>query len=108
MKLSKAQQEVLETAKRNIDKARTYDYPEWLKKINPFYDGGTAYQQKCYEEALAREELKDSWENDRKGIVLTHCSSHTIRALERLGFIEIIEDSVETNGCVDIVKVLNY
>lgn len=107
-KLSKTQQEVLETAKRDINKARTLDYPEWLKEINHFYAGNTEYQKKCYKEALEREEMKRYWENERNAIVFTHCSSHTIRALERMGLIEIIEDSVETGGSIDVVKILNY
>ena len=108
MKLSKAQQEVMDHAKKEIDLARQLDYPDWLKATNHCFQQETAYWQKAYKEAVEKEQSKCYWENDRKAIVLTHCSSHTIRALERLGLIEIIEDSVEIGGSIDVVKVLNY
>lgn len=106
MKLSKVQQEVLDHAKTEIDLARKLDYPDWLKATDHYFQPEN--RSEALQEAIEKECRKKYWENDRKGIVLTHCSSHTIRALEKRGLIEIIEDSIETGGSIDVVKVLNY
>ena len=109
MKLSKTMQAVLDHAKCDIDLARKLNYPEWLMATNHcFQNTDSEYWQKQYKKALAEEYLKKYWEMHRNAEVLTHCSSHTIRALEKRGLIEIIEDSVETGGSIDVVKILNY
>lgn len=49
-----------------------------------------------------------SYERQKQDIFLTHASSHTLRALERRGLIEIIEDSAGASYAgVDVVKLLD-
>jgi hypothetical protein len=103
-KLSKAQQEVMDHAKRKIDKARSMDYPTWLKASDSYYD----YHEKQWKKAVEEGYLKEYWEDARNGIVLTHCNSKTLWKLEEFGLIEIIEDSTGDRCGIDTVKVLNY
>lgn len=104
MKLSKAQEKVMTMAKSDIDRARNMDYPEWLKDQNSIYEE----RDDLFQEAIQKEYLKKYWENERNGIVLTSCSSQTIRKLEKLGLIEIIKDSANERFGLDHVKILNY
>lgn len=108
MKLSKTQEQVLADAKKDIDKARSLSYPEWLKAENHFYQCGNEYNQKCYREAVEKEEMKKYWEEHRNGIVLTHCNTKTLQKLESYGLIEIIYDSTGDYYGIDTIKVLNY
>lgn len=108
MKLSKTQEQVLAQAKKDIDEARNLSYPEWLKAGNSFYQCGNEYHQKCYREAVEREEMKHYWEDHRNGIVLTHCNTKTLQKLESCGLIEIVRDSTGEYFGIDTIKVLNY
>lgn len=100
MKLTNAQQEVMDDAIRQIDTARALDYMEWL------HNQATAIRD--LDDAVAREYLKEYWEKHREGLALTHCSSATLRNLEKRGLIEIIRDSAGERYGLDWVKVLNY
>lgn len=105
MKLSKAQEYVLQDAKEQIDRARALDYKEWLIDVNSYY----AYHEDALIEAMNRGYLKNAWENDRIAIVhVGWVNSRTLRALENLGLIEIIDDSAYSNGAIDTIKILNY
>ena len=111
MKLSKAQAEVMSQAKKDIDLARSLDYPEWLKTTNHVFqnDNDNEYWAKRYEEAVSSGYLKEYWEVERKGQVLTHCNSKTLYKLQELGLIEILYDSKGDGGSgIDRVQVLNY
>ena len=115
MKLSKAQTEVMERAKKDIDKARAMDYPEWLRETDHYFqvpkwaDGELKeYIDERWRKAVEEEYHKKYWEDERNGIVLTHCNSRTLAKLEQLGLIEIIEDSNGQTFGIDTVKVLNY
>ena len=109
MKLSKAQQEVLDQAKASIDFARSATYFDWLKK---------AYRLETDEDCMRNiEESKKyfgydygarRYEEDRNGITIVHCNSKTLYKLEELGLIEIIEDSKGQTYGIDTIKVLNY
>lgn len=111
MKLSKAQAEVLETAKREIDGARRCEtFDEYFvnneaRGFNSSCNTPEKYKAKYPEDW---EELKKYWESKKNGIVLTHCNSKTIQKLEKLGLIEIIEDSCGQYFGIDKIKVLNY
>lgn len=117
-KLSKAQQEVMDHAKKAIDFARTHDFYDWYRKGSGYwkikemtdeeidayledhkkrgYVGTKEYEMKHYQ-----------WNKD--GIdYLCHASSLTIRKLEKLGLIEILEDSKGEYYGFDTIKVLNY
>lgn len=104
MKLSKAQQEVLDKARKDIDIARQYDYPEWYRITQ------TWCRESAVEKNIANGELKDFWEAERCGEVLTHCNSKTLEKLQELGLIEIRHDSKEDRCSygIDTIKVLNY
>lgn len=123
MKLSKAQAEVLEQAHKDIDKARSMDYPEWLMATNHYYqipkwaedETSPHYNPSLVEhlrnkfaEAIEREELKDYWQRERNGIVLTRCNSKTIKKLEEYGLVKIIYDSNGESYGIDTVQILNY
>lgn len=100
-KLSKAQQAVMDQAKKDIDDARKMEYPEWL-------ESHSSIRKDCLEKYVAEGYLKDSWEERKTGVVLTHCNSKTLVKLEEMGLIEIIRDSNGDTYGIDIVKVLNY
>ena len=102
MKLSKAQQEVMEKAKREVDQARELDYPEWLRATSK------SIRADAIDRLIAEGYLKEYWEAHRRGEVLTHCNSKTLKKLEEYGLIEIIEDSNGQNYGIDTIKVLNY
>lgn len=123
MKLSKSQEKVMEEAKREIDQARSMDYPEWLMVRNSYYqvpkwatDETSPYYnpryadslRKQFAEAVAKEEWKHYWEDNRNGIVLTKCNSRTLKKLEECGLIKIIYDSNGEHIGIDTVQVLNY
>jgi len=122
MKLSKAQEKVMEEAKREIDKARSMDYPEWLMDMgdykvpewatdetSPYYNPRLAeHYRKIFDEAVAKEEWKNYWEDNRNGIVLTRCNSKTLKKLEEYGLIKIIYDSNGERIGIDTVQILNY
>ena len=119
MKLSKAQQEVLEHAKMVIDYARTHSFYDWFRWNNRSYMN----IDKMSDEEICR--LVDQWtaENyignweyqltryqwNRDGIDYTcHASSKTIQKLEALGLIEIIHDSNGEYFGFDVIRILNY
>lgn len=104
MKLSKAQQEVMDKARKDIDIARQYDYPEWYRVTQ------TWCRKDAIEKNIANGQLKEYWEADRRGEVLTHCNSKTLEKLQALGLIEIIHDSKKDKSYygIDTIKVLNY
>lgn len=104
MKLSKAQETVMEDAKRQIDEAQSMDYPEWLKHGNGYYED----HEDAWNKAVAKCYLKEYWEEHRNGIVLTHCNSRTLAKLEEYGLIKIIEDSKGEQFGIDTVQILNY
>lgn len=123
MKLSKAQAQILEYAHKVIDEARDMEYPDWLYSKNHYYQipkwmtdetspyynpEGAEFRRKQFEEAVAREEMKDYWQAYRDGKVLTHCNSKTLVKLESLGLIEIIYDSNGEYYGLDWIRVLNY
>lgn len=114
MKLSKAQQEVMDKAKARIDFARTHSFCDWWRSGASYY-----HRNKTDEEVYAylegreyfntEEEMK-RYEMNRNGIdYLCHASSASIRKLESLGLIEIIKDSCgDKRYGFDTIKILNY
>lgn len=117
MKLSKAQAEVLEQAHKDIDKARSMDYPEWLMATNHYYqipewamdETSQHYNPELVErlrekfaEAVEREELKDYWQRERNGIVLTHCNSKTIKNLKNMGWLKSY--TIQTVNHMELIR----
>lgn len=103
MKLSKTQQEVLDRAKRDIDRVRNLDYPEWMKQRNWKYSNKDELNS-----AIEREEDKERWQAERNGLALTHCNSRTLWKLQEMGLIKIVKDSKGSFCGIDTIKVLNY
>lgn len=110
MKLSKAQQAVMENAKNRIDFARTHSFDEWhLKHFRNTID---EYKQRNGENSEAHKSHIDyvtkRYEEERRGITLAHCNSKTLYKLREYGMIEIVEDSKGETYGIDVIKVLNY
>lgn len=124
MKLSKAQNEVFEKAKNDIDFARSHTIREWAQKETGYTDDVIEdLVSRYYQYVSTPEEMREICENriqhyiesvgkyyeDKKnGIVLTMCNSRTLKKLEEYGLIKIIEDSNGSHFGIDTVKVLNY
>ena len=98
MKLSKAQENVINWMKYRIDDARDNDIKTWVGG-NWDYIHHLGYLEK----------LEKLYNEERNGIVSSiRCNSRTLVKLEELGLIEIIYDSNgECYGC-DKAKLLNY
>ena len=122
MKLSRAQIEVMREAKKDIDYARTHDFLHWISKRRGYdleLDWDSHPNPYLTNERIMRDAEDmvnsdtDGWwrnryEEEKSGIVLTHCNSRTLAKLENMGLIEIIRDSKGTNYGIDIVRILNY
>lgn len=102
VKLTPAQEKVMNKAYKDIDLARNNNYAEWVRKsIKGFTD-------EYIEDRIRLEDRKDWYEDRKNGIVLTCCNTKTLRKLEELGLIKIIEDSTGSTWGIDTVKILNY
>lgn len=124
-KLTKAQQNVMQTAYNDVELARTHTLLEWA--LNERYQGVSSEADldeyrivKNYEDFhyKSAEEAKESmlktaqeyadeygeyYRLARDGIVLTNVSSHTLNALEKRGYIEVIYDG---GLYVDRIKII--
>ena len=123
MKLTKAQNYIMEKAHKEIDFARTHTLIEWATKKRYYCidikDTVVArrfneYGYKSLEDAIneVEKELQEYAEkygkyyyNEKNGIVLTRANSRTLKALEKMQLIEIIEDG---KSYTDMIKILNY
>jgi hypothetical protein len=110
MKLSKAQTEVMEKAKARIDEARNLSFYEWYR-IHFHGNGETDAQ---IDEEIARFDKAhpymtgwhhNSYENERNGITLVIANTRTLKKLEEMGLIELVEDG---GSYPDHIKVINY
>lgn len=116
VKLSKAQQEVLDTAKERIDFARTHSFYDWFREGDRYFRDATDEEIKAVIDKRTAEGSVINWEYEtthyewnRNGIdYLCHASSATIRKLESLGLIEIIKDSNGEYYGFDQIRILNY
>lgn len=117
--------------KREIDYARTHDFIHWLSKAhgydldldwdahpNPYLSNERVWKdaQEMVEkdkkpliidghEIFPAGYWMSRYEAEKEGVTITHASSNTLRALERMGLIEIIHDA---GRGIDTIKVLNY
>lgn len=110
IKLTPAQQKVMDRAYKDIDDARNNDFYGWF---NIGYNNTLTKEE--IDERVERWNNRyndnyhhETYENRKKGIVLTHCNTKTLRKLEEMGLIKIIEDSTGTQFGLDVVQVLNY
>lgn len=106
-KLSAAQEKALYRIRQQVEEARRYPtYEEYFQ----VHDRRGAYQ--------TVEELRTKypetyqlhlrwWENRRRGLALVQASGPTIRRLEALGYIRIVDDTSGTGSYrSDIVELL--
>ena len=104
MKLSKAQQQVMQDAMQKIDRARACETfeeyftkssehtPQWLVEMDSY-----------------KEKTLKQWQDEKNGIVSTYkVNTKTLRKLEELDLIKIIYDSTGDALGSDTIKVLNY
>lgn len=110
MKLSKVQMEILEEAKKDIDKARNSTFFDWYRNAISVWS-----KERSDEEIEAGLKKRDewewwykTWEKRRSGVVIIHANTRSLRKLEELGFIKIIYDSTGESFGLDEVLVLNY
>lgn len=119
MKLSKAQQQVMDHLKEQIDYARNNDYmhfvgkcigknleTNWDEHPNPHLTNESILE--TVKERAEGEYWKDAYEERKNGIALVTCNSRTLYKLVEYGLIEIVEDSNGESYGIDKVKVLNY
>lgn len=113
MKLSKAQQAVMDHAKGRIDFARSATYYDWVKKhFLPHRENATDEEVvKAIEKdkkIFGYDYMAKRFEEEKNGITLAQCNSKTLYKLQEYGLIEIIEDSKGQTYGIDTIKVLNY
>jgi hypothetical protein len=121
MKLTATQQNEMNKAKEKIDFARAHTLREWAEKRTGLTKEGremrieTAvkygesrekYEQYFEDELKEYEERYfESYEDERNAIVLTRANTKTLKKLEELGLIEIINIG---GTWIDSIKILNY
>ena len=115
MKLTAAQQKIMDQAKADITFARTHTLIEWATEVSGWTDNRRLANLKAYRadaETLMNEEIaryaetySAYYEREKEGIVLTQCNSRTLKKLECIGMIEIIKDG---RSHIDTIKVLNF
>ena len=102
--LTKTQVKIMERAYKDIYQAKTHQtYEEYLK---------ANYLQKAQwilDIEMEKQEQKDRWLENRKNIVYTYTNSNTLRALEKKGYIKILEDTAgHQSPSYDKVKVIKF
>ena len=110
MKLSKAQQKTIDNAKTTIDKARKYNtYEEYfINEESTHWNNQFNTPEKFKEQNITQwNSMINYWNMYRESIVLTCSKTETLKKLESLGLIEII-DIDNRNSRIDKVKILNY
>ena len=102
--LTKTQVKIMERAYNDILQAKSHETYEDYLKAN--------YLQKAQwilDIELVKQEQKYSWLENRKNIVYTYTNSNTLRALEKKGYIKILEDTAGYQSpSYDKVKVIKF
>ena len=104
MKLSEAQKEIIEKAHNEIDYARTHTLIEWATNCLGYSGKDLKDYQIDRVESYANNYRK-YYEQERKAIVLCRANSRTIKKLEEIGLVEILEVG---GSFPDTIKILNY
>lgn len=108
MKLSAAQQKVLDTARKEIQEAReATGLDDWYTRYCKYYSHNytlNKLEEDCPENFKL---VVDAYNKRLNGIVLTQASGPTIRKLESLGLIKILNDTTGTGSYrFDTIRVL--
>lgn len=111
IKLSAAQQKVMDKAYKDIQAARECaTVEEWfIKYIASIYNSDYNTPEKQKEKNINRwnNVIVKAYNDRRQGIVLTHCSSKTLEKLEKLGLIKICHDSKGEHYGIDEIQILD-
>jgi len=111
MKLTTSQQEVMDRAKARIDFARSHNFYDWFRKCYRFYESNS---EEDIDKYIEKEEqryptMKDYYKNRYEGeinaITIVMANTRTLKALEKLGLIEMLE---EGGSYPDSIKIINY
>lgn len=117
-KLSDAQQRAMNLIYERIEIARSRPIEEWaLYRIFDTTDYETAINKRitAYQDREKAKEMvdnavanwknwyNDTYEKDKQGIIDISLSSNVLRALEKRGFIEVIQEGLRAR---DIVKII--
>ena len=119
MRLSKAQQVIIDQAHREIDFARTHTLEEWAEKRknvpNKDHPWAKWYIEKYGDvefEKYRRDRIREYaetygkyYEREKNAIVLCTANTRTLKKLEELGLIRIIR---EGGSSPDTIEILNY
>lgn len=120
MKLSKAQQSVIEKAKKEIDLARENNFYDWQRKRYGFVIWNCKPVREMTDEEIDKMLLEqkqqgynikeERYQKLLNGVTDTcHASGSTLKKLEALGMIEIIKDSTgEHYYGFDEIKIIGY
>lgn len=110
MKLTKAQEEILNYAKKDIDLARSFNtYEEYEYNRNHYWQG--RYTLEEARELIKENDLENNkffsklYEERKRGNAIVTANTRTIKKLEELGLIEIID---EGGSYPDMIKVIGY
>ena len=119
MKLSKAQEEVINNAKARIDFARTQNFFGWYmgyyagnyerknihtpEELDAYLENRTGRDNRTMKDLTT-----ERYQNAINGIVPCIANSRTLKKLEELGIIEIIYDSNGDRLGLDEIRILNY
>ena len=118
VKLSKAQQAVMDDAREQIDRARRFERMiDWYMDDDYWRNRGKSAEEVIeylksrtfgFEDYNGYDYYEKAWQDRKNGIALTMCNSRTLYKLQEMGLIEIVEDSKGATYGIDKVKVLNY
>lgn len=111
-KITKAQENVLNRAKERIDFARSHNFYDWYMRRATNYERINIHNLDELDKHLSnrygrdlRQAYINDYENERKGITIVLSNTRTIKALERLGLIRIIN---EGGSSIDTIEVIGY
>ena len=83
---------------KSIAEAKAHDtYESWIRSWS---------DERFVEKQIERRFMEHTYNNLHNNISLMNTSHQTLRALEKKGYIKIIEFSGDTGTTVDVVKVL--
>lgn len=108
VKLSNYQEKVLNEAKKQIDRARDCNsIYEYLKEV--WYLNDRIINMLKNDDPETLQFYIDTWNNKKNAIVCINSNIKTIRKLEQLGYVKVIEicDN-RSDTVIDTIQVLNY
>lgn len=107
-KLSPTQEKVLNDIRSQIIEARGYTtYEEYFLAVEaPHFNSPITPEQYQAQAPRTWERNKQKWEELLRGEARTRCSGSTLYKLEKLGYINILEDGTGCKSCSDRVKLI--